>query len=132
MADRSRRFAQAQAATTRTLAGDRRFDLTLDTTLPSAPTRDVLDAFRGLADLEALKHRHHAPRLHARHAPTAPAARAMYDWAEEARLSALAGRVMLGVTRNLDAALEQRCRDALPDTAAADVDTPLAMAAGLW
>ncbi|SEO82649.1 cobaltochelatase CobT-related protein [Aquisalimonas asiatica] len=132
MADRSLRFARAQTAVARALSGDPRLKVTLDATPPADAPREALDAVRGLADLEALKRRHHGHAAHARHAPSAAAARAVYDWAEEARLSALAGRSLLGVTRNLDAALEQRCREAAPETAAADVDTPLALAAGLW
>lgn len=144
MTDTRNRFIQAQTSTARALSGDRRFTVVFDTSpagrigqdtavpLPADPADGDLNAIRGLADLEALKRRHHEPRAHARHAPTAAAARALYDWAEEARVSALAQDTMLGVVRNLDAALERRCRDAVPDTAAADVDTPLAMAAGLW
>ncbi len=144
MAEARERFCRAQAATGRALCRDPRFALQFvassadgrvtdrEIPMPGDPAAADLDALRGLVDLEALKHRHHQPQEHDRHAPAASAARALYDWAEEARISVLADPALIGVTRNLDASLERRCRDAVPDGAAADVDTPLAMAAGLW
>ncbi len=138
------RFSRAQAATARALAEDRRFtpvieaartDSRAEAATADAPDRAPLagrNVVRGLVDLDALQRKHHSPAEHARHAPTAPAARALYDWTEEARITALARQVMIGVAANLDTALEQRCRDVVPDPVAADVDTPLAMAAGLW
>lgn len=144
MAEADERFSRVQAATGRALCRDSGFTLQFVTPPEDARVTDRqipvppdlasadLDALRGLVDLEALKHRHHQPAEHGRHAPAQSASRVLYDWAEEGRLCALADPVMIGVTRNLDASLEQRCRAAVPDGAAADVDTPLAMAAGLW
>lgn len=74
------------------------------------PAEDVSIA-RGEADAMALRMRHHDTELHTASVPTAPAARALYDAVEQARVEALGANRMVGVADNLGVALEARCRD---------------------
>ena len=80
--------------------------------LPSRdlPAEDV-SVVRGEADAQALRLRHHDNDTHTAQVPTAPAARALYDAVEQARVEAIGARRMAGVADNLSAALEMRCRD---------------------
>ncbi|CDO38460.1 MULTISPECIES: cobaltochelatase subunit CobT [Novosphingobium] len=63
---------------------------------------------RGYADSFALKVRHHDDRLHQRHAPAEPSARACYDAVEMVRYEALGSNRYSGMRENLDASLEAR------------------------
>ncbi|MEP4379116.1 MAG: cobaltochelatase subunit CobT [Alphaproteobacteria bacterium] len=74
------------------------------------PAEDV-SVVRGEADALALHLRHHNSELHATRLPSAPAARALYDAVEQARVEAIGANRMSGVADNLGAALEMRCRD---------------------
>ena len=79
--------------------------------LPSrALPRSEVDVVRGEADAMALQLRHHDEALHRRRQPSDPAARPVYDALERARVEALGARRMAGVSENLAAALEERCR----------------------
>ena len=79
------------------------------------PSRDLpaeeVSVVRGEADALALRLRHHDSEMHTAQVPTAPAARALYDAVEQARVEAIGARRMAGVADNLGAALEVRCRD---------------------
>jgi cobaltochelatase CobT len=117
------RFKRATGATIRAVA--ERDDITANF-VPSAqglvgtearlplPSRDLpldeVSQVRGEADSVALKLRYHDSALHARQRPANPAAREVYDAVEQARCEALGMRRMAGVSLNLDAALEERCR----------------------
>ena len=78
------------------------------------PSRDLpyeeVRVVRGEADSMALRLRHHDAEVHARRVPAAPAARALYDAVEQARVEAIGARRMAGVADNLNAVLEDRCR----------------------
>ncbi|MBT4906994.1 MAG: cobaltochelatase subunit CobT [Rhodospirillaceae bacterium] len=74
------------------------------------PAEDV-SVVRGEADALALHLRHHNSELHQTRIPSAPAARALYDAVEQARVEAIGANRMAGVADNLSAALEMRCRD---------------------
>jgi len=63
---------------------------------------------RGFSDSFALKLRHHDERLHQRHAPIEPAARACYDAVELVRYEALGSNRFAGMRANLDAAQDVR------------------------
>ncbi|MDA1100719.1 MAG: cobaltochelatase subunit CobT [Proteobacteria bacterium] len=65
---------------------------------------------RGSGDALALWHRHHDNRLHALNLPKGATARAVFEAAEQARVESLGAKRMLGVSNNLDAMLEERCR----------------------
>ena len=65
---------------------------------------------RGSGDALALWQRHHDNRLHALNQPKGATARAVYEAAEQARVESLGAKRMMGVSDNLDAMLEERCR----------------------
>ncbi len=79
------------------------------------PARDLpaeeVGVVRGEADALALRLRHHTAELHQSRVPTAPAARALFDSVEQARVEEIGANRMSGVAENLGAALEMRCRD---------------------
>ncbi|MGE0256280.1 MAG: cobaltochelatase subunit CobT [Alphaproteobacteria bacterium] len=78
------------------------------------PARDLpadeVGVVRGEADAMALRLRYHDAKLHGARVPAAPAARALYDAVEQARVEAIGARRMIGLAGNLGAALEDRCR----------------------
>ncbi len=63
---------------------------------------------RGLADSFALRLACHNDAVHRRHAPQNPAARALFDAVEQARVEAIGARRMQGVASNLTAMLDDR------------------------
>ncbi|MCJ2177921.1 cobaltochelatase subunit CobT [Novosphingobium album (ex Hu et al. 2023)] len=63
---------------------------------------------RGYSDSFALKLRHHNDKLHMRHAPSEPSARACYDAVEMVRYEALGANAYSGMRANLDASLMAR------------------------
>jgi cobaltochelatase CobT len=63
---------------------------------------------RGHADSMALRLACHNMDVHRRLTPPAPAARAVFDAVEQARVEAIGSRRMLGVAGNLDAMLDDR------------------------
>jgi len=78
------------------------------------PTRELQEHdvanCRGSGDAVALWHRYHDQRTHALFRPQGAVARAVYEAAEQARVEALGSNRMLGVSKNLDTMLEERCR----------------------
>ena len=75
---------------------------------PRALPREQAMEARGFADSFSLRLRHHNERLHARNAPSEPAARACYDAVELVRYEALGANNYAGMRDNLDAALNIR------------------------
>ncbi len=73
------------------------------------PAGDVALA-RGEADAIALKLRHHNPKIHAREAPRSQLARDIFQALETARVEAIGANRMDGVRQNLNAALDEHCR----------------------
>lgn len=73
------------------------------------PIADV-SLTRGEADAIALKLRHHNPKIHAREAPKNQLARDIFQALETARIEAIGTRRMDGVRQNLNAALDEHCR----------------------
>ncbi len=63
---------------------------------------------RGLADSFALRLACHNDAIHRKHAPQNPAARALFDAVEQARVEAIGARRMQGVASNLTAMLDDR------------------------
>ena len=78
--------------------------------LPSRelPTNEV-GQIRGMADSIALRLRHHDEQLHASRAPKGQDARALFNAVELARIEAIGALQMIGVSQNLDDALEKEC-----------------------
>jgi cobaltochelatase CobT len=94
------------------------------------PAEQVAEA-RGFADGFALRLKHHDIALHNRAAPVEAVARAVFDSVESARVEALGGRGYLGISDNLNSALDVRLR-ADPITRARNRDeVPLSTALGL-
>ena len=65
---------------------------------------------RGSGDALALWQRHHDNRLQALNQPKGATARAVFEAAEQARVESIGSNRMMGVSGNLDAMLEERCR----------------------
>ena len=94
------------------------------------PLEQVAEA-RGFADGFALRLKHHDIALHNRAAPVEAVARAVFDSVENARVEALGGHGYLGISDNLNSALDVRLR-ADPITRARNRDeVPLSTALGL-
>ena len=78
------------------------------------PSRELSEAevahVRGSGDALALWQRYHDNRLHALNQPKGATARAVFEAAEQARVESLGAKRMMGVSHNLDAMLEERCR----------------------
>ena len=96
--------------------------------LPAAEAAFV----RGEADSLALRERHHDATMHTRLSRGGPQARAVFDALEQARVEAWGARHMSGATRNLSAAVDERCRRQGFTRAASADDVPLAEAVGLY
>ncbi len=86
---------------------------------------------RGEADAVALRLRYHNGRLHARTRPKNQTAREIFDAVEQSRCEALGMRRMAGCASNLDARLEETCRNAGFARATSRDDVPLSEALGV-
>jgi len=75
---------------------------------PRKPNAREAAILRGLADSMALRLACHNDAIHRRHAPLDPAARALFDAVEQARVEAIGARRMEGVAANLTAMLDDR------------------------
>ena len=75
---------------------------------PRKPNAREAAILRGVADSMALRLACHNDAVHRRHAPHNPAARALFDAAEQARVEAIGARRMEGVAANLTAMLDDR------------------------
>ena len=80
---------------------------------------------RGHADSMALRLACHNNDVHRRLTPPAPAARAVFDAVEQARVEAIGSRRMLGVAGNLDAMLDDRFQRARYADIAVRAEAPL-------
>ena len=80
---------------------------------------------RGHADSMALRLACHSKDVHRRLTPPAPAARAVFDAVEHARVEAIGSRRMLGVAGNLDAMLDDRFQRARYADIAVRAEAPL-------
>ncbi|MHC8509895.1 MAG: cobaltochelatase subunit CobT [Rhodospirillales bacterium] len=73
-------------------------------------TPDALRRLRGAADSIALRARHHDAKLHARIAPAAEDARAVFELAEQVRCESIGAADMPGVAENLRVLNAETCR----------------------
>lgn len=94
------------------------------------PSEEVAQV-RGEADAIALRLRHHDADVFRRTAPAAPAARAVFEAVEQARVEAIGARNMEGAAVNLAAALDERCRRQGYSRITDRADAPLSEVAGL-
>lgn len=115
-------FKRAVTAAIRAIARDSELDVTFGsedaagsgrTRLPT-PSRELEQGevanVRGCGDAVALWRRFHDNRTHAMFRPAGATAKAVFEAAEQARVESLGSNRMLGVSNNLDAMLEDRCR----------------------
>ena len=137
-------FKRAMTATMRAIAKDDELEVSFGQGAPSArgnrmrvplPTvgcsEAEINAVRGIGDEFALKLRHHDAAVHQRMAPRSGTAQEMFQWVEDARVASIGSVRMEGVAQNLDAQLEQVCRQAAFDTITAEAEAPLSVAVGL-
>jgi cobaltochelatase CobT len=137
-------FKRATTATVRAIAGDDELEITFGPGAPAAhgdklrlplpamgASSTEIDAVRGVGDEFALRFRHHNSRLHARYSPEGGPAQEMFEWIESARIASIGTLRMEGVGQNLDAHLEQQCKQAAFDAITAETDAPLSVAVGL-
>jgi len=121
-------FKQATDATLRAIAGLREIEVTYTPTetlnkklsltsphgarLPT-PALKLNDhdraVMRGTADAEGLRLRHHNSKIHAQNAPTDERAKSIYDALELARIESIGARDMVGIQKNLNEVLNEKC-----------------------
>ena len=137
-------FKRAMTATIRALAENDNLEVAFckenpelqgDTVRVVSPelgcSAEELNTIRGIGDELALRVRFHDVQVHTQHCPTAGPARELFQWVEDARVTSLGALRMEGVARNLDASLDQICRQANFDRITAATDAPLGVAVGL-
>jgi len=118
-------FKRALAQSTRALAGAEELDVVFSAEGPKLSGGKVVLAHppralgereamrqRGQADGLALRIAHHNEAAHAQLAPRDPAARALFDAAEDARVLGLGANALRGVASNLTRVLEEACERA--------------------
>ncbi len=138
-------YKRATTATIRAIAENDELEVTFGQGPPSlrgnrlrvpAPSLgssdEELNAARGAGDEFALRLRYHDARVHAKNAPRegGPALE-MFQWLEDARVSAIGSLRMEGVAQNLDANLERQCQQAAFDNITNRTEAPLSVAVGL-
>ena len=100
--------------------------------LPEAGlTADELAALRGISDKFALNMRFHDDSWHRGHRPAAGIAQDVFDSVEEARLASIGAYLMKGVGENLNAQLDQHCRNHGYDKIENQSQAPLGEAVGM-
>ncbi len=137
-------FKRATTATIRAIAGDDELDVSFGAGAPVAragklrlplpplgASAEEINSVRGVGDEFALRFRHHNAALHNRYSPTGGAAQEMFEWIESARIASIGSLRMEGVAQNLDAHLDQQCRQAAFDAITAETEAPLSVAVGL-
>lgn len=116
-------FKRALTAATRAISHDHDLQVSFGPETPGlrgkrarlpVPGRDLpaeeVAQIRGQADAMALRLRHHDDALHSRLLPQGGTARAVFDAVEQARVEAIGTTRMAGVAKNLNAALDERCK----------------------
>ena len=114
---------RAVTACTRAIAADSELELTFGAeNAPQSPARARLPMpsrdttiaevanIRGCGDAVGLWRRHHDVKTHSLLQPRGATARAVFEAAEQARVEAIGANRMAGISANLDAMLEERCR----------------------
>ena len=117
-------FKLAVASTVRAISARDELEVTYSTDAPGVagesvrlpmPSRDLgaaeVATIRGTADQLALKLRYHDTGKHAKAMPQGADARAVFDAVELARIEAIGSARMTGIADNLDAALEDHCKN---------------------
>jgi cobaltochelatase CobT len=136
--ERVEAFRQTTAATSRAIAKRDSLEVqfgagtpimqdgTLHVPKPGADLAyETVSRVRGEADAMALRLRHHQTSVHSTLSPAISAAREVFDVLEQSRCEAIGARRMSGVAHNLDAALNQRFREAGYEHVGERADVPL-------
>lgn len=133
-------FKQAVVGAARALSEERELELSFSAQNMPGPGRLPLPSreltateaalVRGSADAIALRIKHHDKGVHAHNLPTGGTARAIFDAAEQARIESVGARTMEGVARNLNAALDEKCRQRGYDQYQTAEQVPLADVVG--
>lgn len=127
MSERFEIFKNVTAATLRTIAGNKEIEPVFSAGeapighvfahgAPRLPlpehnlSPDSVRLVRGCADANALRIAYHDKKMHEREIPEDSRARAAFEALEQARVEALGMRAMHGVSQNLTAVLEEKCR----------------------
>jgi len=123
--DRNELVKRATATTLKALAGYQPQEITVNyspgaasvtgnTVQLPAPTGPLdgpsVTKLRGVSDALGLRIRYHDDSVHAAHMPRGPEARAAYEALEQVRCESLGANRMAGVSSNLKALLDERCR----------------------
>ncbi len=115
-------FKRAVTAAVRALARDENLDVTFGVESSTVggrarlpmPAQDMdagsIANVRGAGDAAALWRRYHDTGLHSRLTPKSSLARSVFEAAEQSRVESLGSNRMIGVSKNLDKSLSERCR----------------------
>ena len=137
-------FKRAMTATIKAIAENEELNVSYSKGTPSVqgnsirvPVPDIgcseeeLNAVRGVGDEIALKLRYHNALIHSQHSPSTGPAQELFEWVEDARVASIGAMRMAGVAKNLDASLEEICKQSLFDRITAETEAPLGVAVGL-
>jgi len=136
-------FRQVTAAAMRAISGNEELQLTFgsearlvgDNARLPAPPREMKEEgvghLRGAADAMALRMRFHDESVHRKWAPAAPEARAVFEALEQVRVETIGSDVYKGVKGNLQAAFEERCKQAGYDRVSGREEVSMADMIGL-
>ncbi len=137
-------FKRAMTAAMRAISEDDELDVSFGQGTPMArghevrvplpvlgSTQEQIDAIRGIGDELALRLRYHNDALHRSRSPRTGEAQEMFQWIEDARVASIGSLRMEGVAGNLDASLEEQCKQAAFDTITTETEAPLSVAVGL-
>ncbi|WP_339830246.1 cobaltochelatase subunit CobT [uncultured Parvibaculum sp.] len=137
-------FKRALAQTMRTIAAEPELNVTFGTEAPglrglrarlplpsrALPPEEVAQV-RGVSDAYALRLAHHDEKINATLQPEGGNALAVFDAVEQARVEAIGANQMAGMSKNLTAALEQRCASRGYDRITSRDEAPLAEAVAM-
>ena len=139
-------FKRALASATKAISGEPEIEVTFGgdvagivreqimlPSLPPRPKSEVIAKARGEADSLALRLALHDKALHRRNQPQSGPARAVFEALEQARVEALGAQHLIGISDNLNAALNARAlRRGFDKPDIAKDDTSFSEAVGLY
>jgi cobaltochelatase CobT len=137
-------FKRAVTMTMRAIAKDDELTATFGTEPPSLrgnrarlplPSRDLpkgdVALVRGVSDAQSLRLAHHNDEVHATLLPQGSNARALFEAAEQARIESIGATSMSGMADNLQAALEDQCKNRGYERVTEKSEAPLGEVLGL-
>lgn len=143
--DAAELFKQAVTSTMRAISGNDQLNVSFGRGKPyiqgdqarvPLPEQNLsaaqLAVLRGTADKFALRTRFHNDQYHKAHRPAAGIALDVYEAVEDARVASIGTRLMRGVGFNLNAEVEQHCKNHGYDKLEHQTDAPLGEAVGYY